>query len=134
MAFTKEELDGCTAKVREVIRDGEYAPGAELPGVHELARRCGVTIKIMMRVLSDMQGAGDVEVKPHNGGALTFVIPVTPSDAVERFLTVAEIAIPLRVSEMTVYRLIHSETLASRKFGRQFRVPESAVKAYVEAN
>jgi excisionase family DNA binding protein len=44
-----------------------------------------------------------------------------------RFLTVAEVADLMRVSRMTVYRLVHSGELPAIRFGRSFRVPESAV-------
>jgi excisionase family DNA binding protein len=48
-----------------------------------------------------------------------------------RFLTVAEVATLMRVSRMTVYRLVHSGELASVRVGRSFRVPERAVHAYL---
>ena len=44
-----------------------------------------------------------------------------------RFLTVAEVAEMMRVSRMTVYRQVHSGDLPAVRFGRSFRVPESAV-------
>ena len=55
-----------------------------------------------------------------------------------RFLTVAEVAALMRVSKMTVYRLVHSGELTAVRVGRSFRVPEKAVHdylrdAYVEA-
>ncbi|GAA3883550.1 hypothetical protein GCM10022381_27160 [Leifsonia kafniensis] len=49
-----------------------------------------------------------------------------------RFLTVAEVAEMMRVSKMTVYRLVHSGELPAIRFGRSFRVPESAVTAAIE--
>jgi excisionase family DNA binding protein len=49
-----------------------------------------------------------------------------------RFLTVAEVAEMMRVSKMTVYRLVHSGELPAIRFGRSFRVPESAVTAVIE--
>jgi len=49
-----------------------------------------------------------------------------------KFFTVAEVAAVMRVSKMTVYRLIHSGELASVRVGRSFRVPERAVHAYLE--
>ena len=49
-----------------------------------------------------------------------------------RFLTVAEVAEMMRVSKMTVYRLVHSGELPAIRFGRSFRVPESAVVAAIE--
>ena len=48
-----------------------------------------------------------------------------------RFLTVAEVAALMRVSKMTVYRLVHSEELASVRVGKSFRVPERAVHEYL---
>ena len=44
-----------------------------------------------------------------------------------RFLTVAEVADVMRVSRMTVYRMVHAGELPAVRFGRSFRVPESAV-------
>ncbi|WP_111719606.1 helix-turn-helix domain-containing protein [Homoserinimonas sp. OAct 916] len=44
-----------------------------------------------------------------------------------RFLTVSEVAGLMRVSRMTVYRMIHAGELPAVRFGRSFRVPESAV-------
>jgi excisionase family DNA binding protein len=44
-----------------------------------------------------------------------------------RFLTVAEVAELMRVSKMTVYRLIHAGELPAVRFGRSYRVPEKAV-------
>ncbi len=47
------------------------------------------------------------------------------------FLTVAEVAALMRVSKMTVYRLVHSGTLPAVRVGRSFRVPENAVHDYL---
>ncbi len=47
------------------------------------------------------------------------------------FLTVAEVASRMRVSKMTVYRLVHSGELAAVRVGRSFRVPEKAVHDYL---
>ena len=44
-----------------------------------------------------------------------------------RFLTVAEVAEIMRVSKMTVYRMVHAGELPAIRFGRSFRVTESAV-------
>lgn len=51
-----------------------------------------------------------------------------------KFLTVAEVADMMRVSKMTVYRLVHSGELPAIRFGRSFRVPESAVEAAVQSH
>jgi len=48
-----------------------------------------------------------------------------------RFLTVAEVASIMRVSKMTVYRLVHSGELEAIRVGRSFRVPEQAVNRYL---
>ena len=48
-----------------------------------------------------------------------------------RFLTVAEVAELMRVSKMTVYRLVHSGELTAVRVGRSFRVPEHVVHTYL---
>ena len=48
-----------------------------------------------------------------------------------KFLTVAEVATLMRVSKMTVYRLVHSGELSAVRVGRSFRVPEQAVQEYL---
>ena len=47
------------------------------------------------------------------------------------FLTVTEVAAIMRVSKMTVYRLVHGGDLAAVRVGRSFRVPEPAVRSYL---
>lgn len=47
------------------------------------------------------------------------------------FLTVAEVAAVMRVSKMTVYRLVHAGLLPAARVGRSFRVPEQAVHDYL---
>ncbi|RJK96076.1 helix-turn-helix domain-containing protein [Vallicoccus soli] len=47
------------------------------------------------------------------------------------FLTVAEVAAVMRVSKMTVYRLVHAGELPAVKVGRSYRVPEQAVHDYL---
>jgi excisionase family DNA binding protein len=49
-----------------------------------------------------------------------------------KFLTVAEVAALMRVSKMTVYRLVHSGELTAVRVGRSFRVPEHAVDGYLK--
>ena len=49
------------------------------------------------------------------------------------FLTVAEVAEQMRVSRMTVYRLVHSGELAAVRFGRSFRVPPDSVDRLIES-
>lgn len=49
-----------------------------------------------------------------------------------QFLTVAEVATLMRVSKMTVYRLVHSGEMPAVRVGKSFRVPEKAVHAYLE--
>lgn len=64
--------------------------------------------------------------------------PADPVLADVKFLTVAEVATVMRVSKMTVYRMVHSAELPAVRVGRSFRVPERAVHdylrdAYIEA-
>ena len=40
----------------------------------------------------------------------------------------------MRVSKMTVYRLVHAGELPAIRFGRSFRVPESAVESAIDSH
>jgi excisionase family DNA binding protein len=48
-----------------------------------------------------------------------------------KLLTVAEVANVMRVSKMTVYRLVHSGELPAVRVGRSYRVDEQAVHDYL---
>lgn len=49
-----------------------------------------------------------------------------------KFLTVAEVAQVMRVSKMTVYRLVHNGDLPAVRVGRSFRVTEKDVDEYLK--
>ena len=51
----------------------------------------------------------------------------------DRLLTVQEVATRMRVSTMTVYRLIKSGELRAARIGKSYRVLESDVDAYLAA-
>jgi len=55
--------------------------------------------------------------------------PGDMSDVV--FLTIAEVAAKMRVSKMTVYRLVHNGELPAVRVGRSFRVTEDDVNEYL---
>lgn len=50
----------------------------------------------------------------------------------ERMWKVEEISQKYRVSRMTVYRAIQNQSLRAIRFGRNFRVPDSALIEYLE--
>lgn len=50
-----------------------------------------------------------------------------------QFVTVAEVADIMRVSKMTVYRMIHAGELPAMRVGKSFRVPQSAVTQLIDA-
>jgi excisionase family DNA binding protein len=50
----------------------------------------------------------------------------------DRFLTVQEVAQLMRVSTMTVYRLIKAGELRAARVGRSFRLRESEVETYLQ--
>lgn len=57
---------------------------------------------------------------------------MTTNDISEvKFLTVAEVAALMRVSKMTVYRLVHGGDLPAVRVGRSFRVSEDDVHEYL---
>ncbi|MDN5894459.1 MAG: helix-turn-helix domain-containing protein [Nocardioides sp.] len=49
-----------------------------------------------------------------------------------KFLTIAEVATTMRVSKMTVYRLVHNGDLPAVRVGRSFRVTEKDVNEYLQ--
>jgi excisionase family DNA binding protein len=49
-----------------------------------------------------------------------------------RFLTVAEVAKQLRVSNMTVYRLIKAGQMRAVRIGRGYRLREEDVRRYLQ--
>jgi excisionase family DNA binding protein len=51
-----------------------------------------------------------------------------------QFLTVAEVAALMRVSKMTVYRLVHNGELPAVRVGRSFRVHAKAVHDMLETS
>ena len=51
-----------------------------------------------------------------------------------QFLTVAEVAALMRVSKMTVYRLVHNGELPAVRVGRSFRVHAKAVHDLLESS
>ncbi len=48
-----------------------------------------------------------------------------------RFLTVAEVARSLRVSNMTVYRLVNSGQIDAVRVGRSYRIREGDLQRYL---
>jgi excisionase family DNA binding protein len=48
-----------------------------------------------------------------------------------RYLTVAEVARALRVSNMTVYRLVNSGELPALRIGKSYRLREDDIDKYV---
>jgi excisionase family DNA binding protein len=56
---------------------------------------------------------------------------VQPIESQTRFVTVAEVADLLRVSNMTVYRLVQSGQLPAVRVGRSYRIREADVNRYL---
>ena len=59
--------------------------------------------------------------------------PSSQSHAGARFLTVQEVAKLLRVSTMTVYRLIKAGDLAAVRVGKSFRIREDDVDRFLSS-
>lgn len=49
-------------------------------------------------------------------------------------MTVTEVAAMLRVSKMTIYRLVHQGRIPCHLIGKSFRIPHSAAVAYLNRN
>ena len=54
--------------------------------------------------------------------------------AAHELLTVAEVADRLRVSTMTVYRLIQREELQALRIGRSYRIEQAALTAFLQSD
>ncbi len=52
----------------------------------------------------------------------------------DRLLTVAEVADHMRVSNMTVYRLIKSGALPALRVGKNYRIRAADLAAYLDAS
>ena len=61
-------------------------------------------------------------------------VDATPSSPLlsAHFVTVAEVARQLRVSNMTVYRLVKSGQLPAVRVGRGYRIREDDVRKYLD--
>lgn len=55
-----------------------------------------------------------------------------PTSGAARFLTVAEVASALRVSNMTVYRLISAGELPAARVGKSYRIRPEDVDTYLQ--
>ena len=66
------------------------------------------------------------ESPPQKGDPMT---GATWSDV--KFLTIYELAVMMRISKMSAYRLIHSGELEAIRVGRSYRIPEQAVISYM---
>lgn len=55
----------------------------------------------------------------------------TPMMRGPQFFTAQEIAKILRVSKMTVYRLVHSKEIHAVQIGRSFRIPARSFNEYL---
>ena len=81
-------------------------------------------------------GARPLSPRPlHPGTGQPMAAPVLqrPAPRPVRFLTVTEVAAIMRVSKMTVYRLVHGGELPAARVGRSFRVPRHAVEEYLRS-
>lgn len=58
----------------------------------------------------------------------------TSSPSGPRFLTALEVAERMRVSKMTVYRLIRAGKIPAVRIGKAFRVREDDVEGYLDAS
>jgi excisionase family DNA binding protein len=57
--------------------------------------------------------------------------PLDPDEEHDTYLMVREVAALMRVSKMTVYRLIEEKELDAKRFGWSYRIPEKAVDKYL---
>jgi len=107
---------------------------AELTAAVDLCERRGLSagqtgtlLGVSARTVAYVRGGGETTRPPRGDRTKPLM---RPSDVT--FLTVAEVARELRVSKMTIYRLIHGKELRAIQVGRSFRVPGRALTEYLE--
>ena len=64
--------------VIDAVRDGRLPPGTRLPTVRELAGELGLAVNTVARTYRELESAGVVETRGHQG---TFVARRDPTDA-----------------------------------------------------
>ena len=84
------------------------------------------------KMSANSSGSSPGSSGPSSGRVSTGQQPVLGGGT--QFLTVAEVANLMRVSKMTVYRLVHSGELPAVRVGRSFRVHAKAVHEYLETS
>jgi excisionase family DNA binding protein len=71
------------------------------------------------------------KLSTYDGLVTLFRTPPLMPTTEDRFLTVREVAALMRVSTMTVYRLIKAGDLAATRVGRSYRLRETEIDAYL---
>jgi excisionase family DNA binding protein len=79
----------------------------------------------------DVGGVVDVGADVRITGSRVMAPPRRSPYVGDRLLTVGEVAALMRVSSMTVYRLIKSGSLAAIRVGKNYRIRESDVNRYL---
>ena len=72
-----------------------------------------------------------LQESPYDAGVYPYRTSQRMPTTDDRFLTVREVATLMRVSTMTVYRLIKSGDLAATRVGRSYRLRETEIDAYL---
>ena len=80
--------------------------------------------------MTSMNGRDSAGAKPARDSGAADSAPAAKT----QFLTVAEVAALMRVSKMTVYRLVHNGEMPAVRVGRSFRVHAKAVHDLLESS
>ena len=116
-------------------RSGEPALKVSLTGAD-------VVVSVALHVEDGAHGAGVVDVEHVAVEVDVATVVLEPEVEVltvpkrrpfvgDRLLTVGEVAATMRVSNMTVYRLIKAGQLAAIRVGKNYRIRESDVNRYL---
>lgn len=127
--------------IAEGIAEGKYKPGVRLPHTDDFMKELGLSSRSPVdQALYELVAKGLIEKR----GRGCFFVPgggepdsarkaerIDLKAGEDNFLKVPEIAIAMRVSKMTVYRLIDAGELEAIRIGRSFRVAERSVNDYL---
>lgn len=133
------------ALITDRITGGQLTPGTRVRPADISAALPGVPLKEIRRALNNLGDNGTL-TRTWENGTRAYHVPGKPAAAAAEagpdpltrlagspYITVQDIADTLKVSRMTVYRLLRDGEIASFRVGRSFRITSRALTDYLRS-
>jgi excisionase family DNA binding protein len=117
--------------IRALLADmdaGKLAAGDRLPPVPDLAASYGVRVDVAYEAVSELISLGAVTRVPGRG---FYTVTACTGGNPPRFLTPAECALQVRVTVITIYRLMDEGVIKSTRIGRSRRIYADSWESYL---